>query len=108
MTVNEAQANPNTILGIMIVFSIPIQVLFYSRSSKLFVSTSFTLHTNQKLTPLKHKLVVMTPFGRIDSTYFSVKRLQNLNRESHIKGKFDPFRDVGFRCNFRYELVIYS
>ena len=30
-------------------------------SNRSFVSTSFALHADQELSPLKHKLVVMTP-----------------------------------------------
>ena len=44
----------------MIVFGSPAFVLFYSRSSKSFVSTSFALHVDRELSPIKHKLVVVT------------------------------------------------
>ena len=60
MIANEAQANSDTILGIMTVFDSPAHVLFDSRSSKFFVSTSFVLHANRELSLLKHKLVVVT------------------------------------------------
>ena len=62
MIAGEAQANLDTVTGIMVVFGSPAQVLFDSRSSRSFVSTSFALHVDQKLSLLKHKLVVMTPF----------------------------------------------
>ena len=61
MTASEAQANPDTMIGTMIVFGTLAQVFFYSRSSKSFVNTSFTLHVNQELSLLKHKLMVTTP-----------------------------------------------
>ena len=38
-------------------------LIFYSRSSKSFVSISFALHANQELSQLKHKLVVVIPLG---------------------------------------------
>ena len=60
MTTNEAQANLNTISGIMTVFGSLARVLFYSGSSKSFVNTLFALHADRELSPLKHKLVVMT------------------------------------------------
>ena len=63
MTANEAMANPKTILGIMIVFGSPAHVLFDSRWSKSFVSTSFALHADRELSSLKNKLVVVTPLG---------------------------------------------
>ena len=53
----------DTISSIMIVFGSPAHVLFYSRSSKSFVITSFALHVDQELSLLKHKLVIVTPLG---------------------------------------------
>ena len=49
MTANEAKA----------------RVLFYSGSRNSFISTSFTLHVDRELSPLKHKLVVVTPLGEL-------------------------------------------
>ena len=63
MTASEAQANPNTISSIMTVFGSPTRVPFDSRSSKSFVSTSFTLHVDRELSPLKHKLIIIIPLG---------------------------------------------
>ena len=63
MTIGEAQANPNTVSSTMIIFSTLIQVLFDSMSSRSFVSSSFALHTDQDLSLLKSKLVVITPLG---------------------------------------------
>ena len=64
MTSGEVQANPDTVTGIMIVFGIPAQILFDTRSSRSFVSTTFALHANRELVPLKNKLVVNTPLGK--------------------------------------------
>ena len=47
--------------GILIVFGSPARILFDFRSSRSFVSSSFALHADRKLSPLKHKLVVTTP-----------------------------------------------
>ena len=44
----------------MTVFGSLARVLFYSGSSKSFVNTLFALHADRELSPLKHKLVVMT------------------------------------------------
>ena len=63
MTADEAQANLDSMIGIIFVFGEPTRVLFDSRASRSFISTSFALHANQKLTPLKNKLVVTTPLG---------------------------------------------
>ena len=61
MTADEAQANPYSVTGIISVFGEPVRVLFDSRASRSFISTSFALHANRELTPLKSKLIVTTP-----------------------------------------------
>ena len=63
MTSREAQANSDTVSGIVIIFSIPARILFDTGSSRSFVNTTFALHANRKLVPLKNKLVVNTPLG---------------------------------------------
>ena len=63
MTANEAQANPNSVTGIISVFGEPARVLFDFGASRSFISTSFALHANRELTPLKNKLIVTTPLG---------------------------------------------
>ena len=47
--------------GIIFVFGEPARVLFDFGASRSFISTSFALHANRELTPLKHKLIVTTP-----------------------------------------------
>ena len=64
MTVDEVQANLNSITSIIIVFGKPTRVLFDFRASWSFISTSFALHADQELTPLKSRLVVTTPLGK--------------------------------------------
>ena len=58
MTSGEAQVNPNTVTGIMFFL-----VLFDTGSSQSFVSTTFALHANRELVPLKNKLIVNMPLG---------------------------------------------
>ena len=56
--------------SIIFVFGEPAWVLFDYGDSKSFISTSFALHANQELTPLKSKLIEITPLGeRIVRTY---------------------------------------
>ena len=70
MTAGEAQANPNSVTGIIFVFGEPVRVLFDSEVNRSFISTSFALYANRELTPLKNKLVVTTPLGeRILKTF---------------------------------------
>ena len=63
MTVGEAQANLDTVIGTMFVFGTPGRVLFDFWSSISFVSTVFVLHVDRELALLKNKLVVTTPLG---------------------------------------------
>ena len=63
MTIDEAQANPDSVTGIIFVFGEPARVLFDSGANRSFISTSFALHANRELTPLKSKLIVITPLG---------------------------------------------
>ena len=46
MTVDEAQANPDSVTGIISVFGESTRVLFDSGASRSFISTSFALHAN--------------------------------------------------------------
>ena len=63
MTVDEAQANPDIVTSIMFIFDTPARDLFNFGSSRLFVSSSFALHADRDLSPLKSKLVITTPLG---------------------------------------------
>ena len=46
MTADEAQANPDSITGIITIFGEPARVLFDLGASRSFISTSFALHAN--------------------------------------------------------------
>ena len=63
MTVDEAQANPDIVIGIMFVFSTPARVLFDFGSNRSFVNITFALHIDWELAPLKNKLVATAPLG---------------------------------------------
>ena len=63
MTTDEVQANPDTVTSIMIVFGTPTRVLFDSVSNRSFINSSFVLYVDRDLSPLKSKLVVITPLG---------------------------------------------
>ena len=63
MTVDETQANLDTVTSTMLFFSTPTQALFDSGSSRSFVRIAFAYHADQELAALKNKLVVTTPLG---------------------------------------------
>ena len=60
MTTDEAQANPDTVIGIMFVFSTPARVFFDFGFIRSFINSSFALHADRDLFSLKSKLVVTT------------------------------------------------
>ena len=61
MTTDEVQANPDSMTGTIFVFGELARVLFDFGACRSFISTSFALHANRELTPLKNKLVVTIP-----------------------------------------------
>ena len=63
MMTNEAQANLDSMTGIISIFGEPVRVLFDSGASRSFIGTSFALQANRELTPLKSKLIITTPLG---------------------------------------------
>ena len=60
---DEAQANSDSITGIITVFGKPARAFFDSGSCRSFVNSLFALHADREQTPLKSKLVVTTPLG---------------------------------------------
>ena len=63
MTTGEAEVNPDFVIGVMFVFDTPTRILFDTRSSQSFICTTFALHANRELVPLKNKLIVTMPLG---------------------------------------------
>ena len=96
MTASEAQANPNTMISIMIVFGSSARVLFDSGSSRSFMSSSFALHADRELFPLKHKLVVTKPLGEqiLCNTVF--KRCEILIDGMVLKANLIPLKMYDF------------
>ena len=69
MTVGEAHANLDIVIGTMLVFGTLARVLFNFGSSRSFFGIAFALHVNQELVSLKNKLVVTNyTFRRADSS----------------------------------------
>ena len=96
MTVDEAQANPNTVTNIMFIFGTPARVFFDSGSSRSFVSTTFALHANRKLAPLKNKLVVTTPLGEQILRSLIYKRCEMLIEGIVLKANLIPLEMYDF------------
>ena len=87
MIADQTQANPDMVTSIMFVFGTPPRVLFDSRSNRSSVCSSFALHADRDLSPLKSKLVVTTPLG------------EQILRTSVFKGCEILMEDVMLKAN---------
>ena len=96
MTSGEAQANSNTVTGIMIVFGTPARVLFDTRSSRSFVSTTFALHANRELVPLKNKLIVNTPLAEQIFSTLVFKGCRIVVKRTMLKANLIPLEMTDF------------
>ena len=96
MTADEAQANPDSVTGIISVFGEPARVLFDSGASRSFISTSFALHANRELTPLKNKLIVMTPLGERILKTFVFKGCESVVEGMVLKANLIPLEMADF------------
>src|SRR3989337_3490723 len=68
---SEAPDQPDTVMGTLLVNSIPASVLFDSGASHSFMSEQFALLHDVKCETLHHPLVINTPAGRCQATIFS-------------------------------------
>ena len=96
MTIDEAQANSDTVTSTMIVFGILARVFFYYGSSRSFVSTIFALHVDQELALLKNKLVVTTFLGKQILHTSIFKGCEILVRGVVLKANLIPLKNVRF------------
>ena len=67
----EAQDQPETVMGTLLVNSVPASVLFDSGASHSFMLEHFALLHGIKCDNLQHPLGVNTPAGRCRATLFS-------------------------------------
>ena len=96
MIIGEAQANPNIVIGTIIIFGTPTRVLFDSRSNRSFVSTSFALHTDQELASLKNKFVVTKPLGEQNVRTLVFKGCEILVESVVLKANLIPLEMYDF------------
>ena len=96
MTAYEAQANPDSVTGTVSVFGEPARVLFDSGASRSFISTSFALHANRELTPLKSKLIVSTLLGERIVRTFVFKGCEVVIEGFVLKANLIPLEMINF------------
>ena len=82
--------------GIIFVFSEPARVLFYFGANKSFISTSFALHANRELTPLKSKLIIITLLGERIVRTSVFKGCEVVVEEIMLKTNLIPLEMVDF------------
>jgi hypothetical protein len=73
VAVEDAQAAPNIIIGMMLVNDNNAIVLFDSRASHSFVAANFVQKHNLPLTMLKNQMIVSSPGGDMNARYVSPK-----------------------------------
>jgi hypothetical protein len=67
----EAQDQPATVMGTLLVNSVPASILFDSGASHSFISEDFAYMHGIKYEKLHHPLVVNTPVGQCQASIFS-------------------------------------
>jgi hypothetical protein len=65
MTSDEAQQAQDVVLGMFLTSSHPATILFDSRASHSFISSSFVVKHNLPITTMKHTMLVSSPGGEI-------------------------------------------
>jgi hypothetical protein len=65
MTSDEAQQAPNAVLGMFLASSHPATILFDSRASHSFISSSFVAKYSLPIVTMKHTMLVSSPGGEM-------------------------------------------
>jgi hypothetical protein len=65
MTSDEAQQAPDVVLGMFIASSHPATILFNSRASHSFISSSFVAKHSLPIATMKHTMLVSSPRGEM-------------------------------------------
>jgi hypothetical protein len=65
MTSDEAQQAQDVVLGMFLESSHPTIVLFYSRASHSFITSSFVVKHNLLIANMKHTMLVSSPTGEM-------------------------------------------
>jgi hypothetical protein len=65
MTSEEAQQAPDVVLGMFLASSLLTTILFDSRASHSFISSSFVAKQSLAIATMKHTMVVSSPGGEM-------------------------------------------
>jgi hypothetical protein len=65
MTSEEAQQAPDVVLGMFLTSSHPTTILFDSRASHSFISSSFVVKHSLPIATMKHTMLVSSPGGEL-------------------------------------------
>jgi hypothetical protein len=65
MTSDEAQQAQNVVLGMFLASSHPATILFDSRASHSFITSSFVAKHNLSIANMKHTMLVISPGGEM-------------------------------------------
>jgi hypothetical protein len=71
LTSDEAQQTQDVILGMFLMSSHPVTVLFDSGASHSFISSSFVAKYNLPIATMKHTILVSSPGGEMRTKHIS-------------------------------------
>jgi hypothetical protein len=69
MTSDEAQQAQDIVLGMFVTSSHPVTILFDSRASHSFISSSFVVKHSLPIATMKHTMLVSSPGGVMRTKY---------------------------------------
>jgi hypothetical protein len=103
MTSDEAQQAQDVVMGMFLTSSHPATVLFNSRASHSFISSSFVAKHNLPIATMKHTILVSSPRGKMRTKH--ICPVVSINIRGRLSVEPHPFRLHGYRHHTWNELV---
>jgi hypothetical protein len=104
MTSEEAQQAQDVVLGMFLTSSHPATVLFDSRVSHSFISSSFVTKHNLPIATMKHTMLVSSPGDEMRTRHIC-PTVSITIRGDRLSIKPHPFRLQGYRCHTWHGLI---
>jgi hypothetical protein len=97
MTSDDAQQAHDMVLGMFLASSHPATILFDSRASHSFISSSFDAKHNLPIETMKHTMLVSSPGGEMRTKHICLAVRINIRGGGRLSVKPHPFRLQGHR-----------
>jgi hypothetical protein len=105
MSSEEAQQAQDVVLGMFLASSHPATVLFNSRASHSFITSSFVAKHNLPIANMKHTLLVSSPRGEMRTKLICPAVSISIGGGGRLSTEPHPFRLHGHRDHTRHGLV---